>query len=420
MANGTTREYHYISGPSGLIAVYIIENGNGSLYYTVTDHLGSIVQLIDQGGNVIEETNYDPWGQYRDPNNWQYDNTAGLDIIYRGYTGHEMLPEFALINMNGRMYDPILGRMLSPDNYVQDPYNPQNYNRYAYCLNNPLKYTDPSGEWLFLIPVFYTAIWTADQFGDYAFRSGQSYWSGFWKGFLVGGISSLASAGIAYTGVSIGISGIIPGAIYGGVTGSLTAGLTGSITSEILGGDSHESFKNGLIWGGITGILSGAWSGYNVAKQNNGNVWTGSEELDKWDGELNIHEQPIGSDDCLEYSYEANEERFGKRRTSGWVEKEYGPYNGVIKDDEVRKWGHQYEIAQNRRDAFNMLKEYNLGGYAQEYGHSTAINKILKLKSGWFGIEYYKMNVMDPWPGIGFRNQPIKPDNLYLIITNIN
>ncbi len=69
-----------------------------------------------------------------------------LTKTIRGYTGHEMLPKFALINMNGRMYDPVLGRMLSPDNYVQNPNNAQNYNRYTYVLNNPLKYTDPSGE----------------------------------------------------------------------------------------------------------------------------------------------------------------------------------------------------------------------------------------------------------------------------------
>jgi len=58
LADGTVREYNYISGPAGLIAVYIVENGTGTLYYTVTDHLGSIVQLIDENGNVIEETNY--------------------------------------------------------------------------------------------------------------------------------------------------------------------------------------------------------------------------------------------------------------------------------------------------------------------------------------------------------------------------
>ncbi|MCR5696877.1 MAG: RHS repeat-associated core domain-containing protein [Marinilabiliaceae bacterium] len=55
------------------------------------------------------------------------------------------VPEFGLIDMNGRFYDPQLGRFLSPDPYVQDMTNPQNFNRYSYCLNNPLKYTDPSG-----------------------------------------------------------------------------------------------------------------------------------------------------------------------------------------------------------------------------------------------------------------------------------
>ncbi|MDR2010636.1 MAG: hypothetical protein LBQ22_09160 [Bacteroidales bacterium] len=49
------------------------------------------------------------------------------------------------LNMNGRMYDPVISRVLSPDNFVQDPNNAQNYNRYSYCLNNPLKYTDPTG-----------------------------------------------------------------------------------------------------------------------------------------------------------------------------------------------------------------------------------------------------------------------------------
>ena len=57
-----------------------------------------------------------------------------------------MLSEFDIINMNGRLYDPVLGRFFSPDNYVQMPDNSQNFNRYSYCLNNPLKYADPSGD----------------------------------------------------------------------------------------------------------------------------------------------------------------------------------------------------------------------------------------------------------------------------------
>jgi RHS repeat-associated protein len=56
-----------------------------------------------------------------------------------------MLDGFGLINMNGRMYDPVIGRVLSPDIAVQAPGYTQSYNRYSYCMNNPLRYTDPSG-----------------------------------------------------------------------------------------------------------------------------------------------------------------------------------------------------------------------------------------------------------------------------------
>ena len=77
---------------------------------------------------------------------------SGTDFGYRGYTGHEHLTEFGLINMNARLYDPILGRFLGIDPYVSTPDFAQGYNRYSYCLNNPLIYTDPSGEFFFLIP----------------------------------------------------------------------------------------------------------------------------------------------------------------------------------------------------------------------------------------------------------------------------
>jgi len=47
--------------------------------------------------------------------------------------------------MNGRVYEPSLGRFLSPDPLVSDPSNSQTFNRYSYVRNNPLSYTDPSG-----------------------------------------------------------------------------------------------------------------------------------------------------------------------------------------------------------------------------------------------------------------------------------
>src|SRR5690606_27573200 len=67
-------------------------------------------------------------------------------LIDRGYTGHEHLKTVGLIHMNGRIYDPALRRFLSPDNFVQDVHNTQNYNRYGYVLNNPLTYIDQNGE----------------------------------------------------------------------------------------------------------------------------------------------------------------------------------------------------------------------------------------------------------------------------------
>ena len=54
---------------------------------------------------------------------------------------------FTYDNMNGRMYDPVMSSFLSVDRFVQNPMSAQGFNRYAYCMNNPLRYVDPTG-WL--------------------------------------------------------------------------------------------------------------------------------------------------------------------------------------------------------------------------------------------------------------------------------
>ncbi|MFP5471081.1 MAG: FG-GAP-like repeat-containing protein [Bacteroidia bacterium] len=140
----------YISGGHGLAAINVVQNNTSTIYFAYTDHLGTIVALTDASGNVVHEQNFDAWGRRRDVNTWEYITTpiaTGEDFWWlRGYTGHEHLEEFVLINMNGRLYDPILGRMLSPDNYVQSELFSQSYNRYTYAFNNPLKYTDPDGD----------------------------------------------------------------------------------------------------------------------------------------------------------------------------------------------------------------------------------------------------------------------------------
>ena len=107
-----------------------------------------------------QELSYDPWGRLRNPATQQVYAVGSEPTLFlgRGYTGHEHLTAFGLINMNARLYDPAVGRFLSPDPYVQMPDFTQNFNRYSYCLNNPLIYTDPDGEivWWIIYGVFFT------------------------------------------------------------------------------------------------------------------------------------------------------------------------------------------------------------------------------------------------------------------------
>ena len=107
-------------------------------------HLGSLTTIINTTTNEVKNFSYNTCGIPRDPNDWR-NKLEGDLFTGRGFTGHEHLPEFDLINMNGRIYDPMVGRFLSPDPFVQFPEFPDSCNRYSYALNNPLRYIDPSG-----------------------------------------------------------------------------------------------------------------------------------------------------------------------------------------------------------------------------------------------------------------------------------
>jgi RHS repeat-associated protein len=70
------------------------------------------------------------------------------------FTG-QRLDATGLYYYNARYYDPTIGRFISPDTVVQSIFNPQCLNRYSYCLNNPLKYTDPSGHFVWALAFLY-------------------------------------------------------------------------------------------------------------------------------------------------------------------------------------------------------------------------------------------------------------------------
>lgn len=145
-----SKEILYLGGDAYSAAAVYVKEGSGAwvVYYLCGDYLGNITHIVNSSGVVKQELSYDVWGRLRNPVNQALYAVGTEPVLFlgRGYTGHEHLTAFGLINMNARLYDPVIGRFLSPDPRLQNPYSSQNYNRYSYCLNNPLVYTDPNGE----------------------------------------------------------------------------------------------------------------------------------------------------------------------------------------------------------------------------------------------------------------------------------
>lgn len=114
--------------------------------YIHRDHLGSTELITNENGAVAQRMSFDAWGRKRTATDWtsplEFVNNSGVNV---GYTGHEERIDGGKMNMRGRLYDPEVGRMASADPYVPAPLQAEGWNRFAYVLNSPLGYTDPSG-----------------------------------------------------------------------------------------------------------------------------------------------------------------------------------------------------------------------------------------------------------------------------------
>src|SRR4029077_1852814 len=120
--------------------------------YLNFDHLGSTTAVSDEKGHIAsamgsdtQVLGYDAWGARRNPDGAPSSGPFSSSVGHRDFTGQETVPAVGLINMNGRVYDPVIARFMSPDPSLQEPSNLENYNRYSYALNTPLRYTDPTG-----------------------------------------------------------------------------------------------------------------------------------------------------------------------------------------------------------------------------------------------------------------------------------
>ncbi len=220
-ATGKVKEKFYIFGGDGLVAVQITDDTGSKLSYVHKDHLGSMQCLTNDADALEQELSFDAWGNRRNPDTWEVYTTAPTGLILdRGFTGHEHIDLFDLVNMDGRVYDPVIGRFLSPDPVIQDPENLQSLNRYSYCLNNPLSLVDPSG---------------------------YSWLSKNWRSLVT------AAVAITVSVVTLGGATALGAVMLAGATGGFAGGFVGTLLN---GGDLGQAFKAGVV-GGLVGGASG-------------------------------------------------------------------------------------------------------------------------------------------------------------------
>jgi RHS repeat-associated protein len=246
--------YIYAGGVHGgnAFALRVLSDVDGSVnetrYYSF-DHLGSVTAMSDEEGRVAGTEQdatrfaYDAWGARRNPDESAASSTSfTLPTGGREFTGQEQIPGVGLVNMNGRVYDPSLGRFLSADPNVQDPSDLQSYNRYSYALNNPLKYTDPTG-------FFWSQLWhdVASPFvhptfwGDLAITA---------VGCVVGGPAGCVGAGLLvaslYAGATLG-SDLVKAALTVGIGLGVGISSVGSVLKRAGAGIEYVADKSAHI-----------------------------------------------------------------------------------------------------------------------------------------------------------------------------
>ncbi len=244
-------------------------------YYT-KDHLGSIVAITGPAGGVMQRLSYDVWGKRRSPNGAADPNgLLNKSDMYHGYTGHEMLDDVGLIHMNGRLYDPMMARFVSADFLIPDAGDLQSYNRYSYVVNNPLAYTDASGQ----CPWCFVAIVAAE--------------IGYQTGVIDNGTARMIQsiAVMAWMGPAGSLGGAMGQGFVGGViasNGSIEAGMQGAATAglfygagsfaDAMGQQAANAGQSSAAWahGGIGRVMAHAAAGCAGAMASGGNCGRGA------------------------------------------------------------------------------------------------------------------------------------------------
>jgi RHS repeat-associated protein len=295
----------------------------------------------------------------------------------RGYTGHsqsrymfsrfsknrsktiigEHLVQFDLVNMNGRMYDPKLGRMLRPDNFVQDPTSTQSYNRYAYVWNNPLKYTDPSGEVAIATGMIIGAVVGAYIGGSVANNSfNPAEWEmdgNTLNGMVIGGmVGMMIGANVA--AVSLKMYGTIPSKLL--ASSNLKSGLLSGGLNAMYNYESGQNFLTTLGYFG-SGFLGGSLAGVGNISYLGGMAIGGTSNallhgaVNSWDVDTREYAQKFVSGALSVYS---GLSAFGDVSYMYGADGNYFGGNKMVAKAWRAGWTNQAsDFAHSSKDAFN-------------------------------------------------------------------
>lgn len=361
-------EYLYLAGDTySAPAVYVKDWGSDEqwhLYNICRDYQGSITHITDANGTLAQELSYDAWGRLRNPADqtvYEPDKEPKL-FLRRGYTGHEHLAVFGLINMNARLYDPAVGRFLAPDPYVQAPDFSQNFNRYSYCLNNPLCYVDKNGEFFFIIGGALIGAYIGASLKSHSINPAK-WTSDCWKGALVGGVAG------AFVGGAIGAMWEAGASISFGLNvGSLKTLtlLTFNPATATTGGLATMSIGGGLGLGsGLTFALSKKDDEKTANKLADN---TNTPNLDKKDSGQNENGTSLGPTFYGDLMLSGRAEHMYSENRGMWTGK-----NGKIYD--LNWGGNQYTGSR--------LLAKKMSSYLNRASHALGYYDIA---SSWYGV----------------------------------
>ncbi|WP_181832232.1 RHS repeat-associated core domain-containing protein [Capnocytophaga ochracea] len=358
---------------------------------------------------MIAERLFDPWGQPIKIADGAGNTLNKLTLLDRGFTGHEHLQTVGLIHMNGRLYDPVLHRFLQPDNFVQDPFNTQNFNRYGYCLNNPLVYVDENGEfWHLIIGAVVGGVINWAFNGARLDAKGLGYFAvGAVAGAVGAGIGSGVSASLAggtfaggFMSTSVAVSSsFINGAAIGAASG-LGAGFVGGFGNGLVGGQNigqafGSGITNGLIGMGMGGVIGGLSGGIDAVIDGR-RFWDGATVQKNILAQQNIPKVgQVGDNNCLPASAEAVDKSFGGNMTQEQIRDlvNFGSNPNTVPLEDVGLWdaytnasGHSYLYEYNKANSLSRVLSIMQGGgrvainmnIGENVGHSVIMQSIVQ------------------------------------------